>query len=48
MISSPQQLRLIAIYTGATDINKVFSQIRDGLNNGDFQMKDHGDKMLSN
>ncbi|GAB6147293.1 response regulator receiver domain [Desulfocicer niacini] len=40
---SPQQLRLIAIYTGTTNINKVFSQIRDELSKDDFQIEDHGD-----
>jgi hypothetical protein len=40
---SPQQLRLIAIYTGTTNINKVFSLIRDELSNHDFQIEDHGD-----
>ena len=40
---SPQQLRLIAIYTGTTNINRVFSQIRDELSNEDFQIEDHGD-----
>ena len=41
--SSPQQLRLIAIYTGTTDIDKVFSQIRDELDNNDFPIEDIGD-----
>jgi len=29
--SCPQQLRLIAIYTGATDIDKVFNQVKEEL-----------------
>ncbi|WP_024336150.1 response regulator receiver domain [Desulfotignum balticum] len=41
--SSPQQLRLIAIYTGATDINRVFSQIIEELKN-EYSVKNVDDR----